>query len=143
MFYNKGLPDSEHHQHPSSDVLKFNLVHSWGLTPTYPGRFTVLECHSIQQVEFSPWVVGHLFTALIMLCPHHPLKSSSSELLLHQVRCMITKAVNFVHPGVSRTLQLCHSRVSLAPSLAILPKVWSRYPCPNPCLWPSLNLESF
>lgn len=49
MFYNKGLPDSEHHQHPSSSVLKFNLVHTWSLTPTYPGWFTVLESYVVPQ----------------------------------------------------------------------------------------------
>lgn len=30
----------------------------------------------------------------------------------------------------------------LLPTLQYYPKVWSRFPCPNPRLWPSLNLKS-
>lgn len=93
-----------------------------------------MQCFSIQQVEYSPWVVGHLFTALTTRSPHHPLTSSSSELLLHLVHCMdiFTKAVNSMHPGVSSTLQLCLSRVYLAPSLALLPESTIQVPMSKP-----------
>ena len=102
-----------------------------------------MQCFSIQQVEYSPWVVGHLFTALTTRSPHHPLTSSSSELLLHQV-CFVdifTKAVNSML-GSQAPCDCAFLGSILLPPLHYYPKVWSRFPCPNPCLWPSLNLKS-
>lgn len=77
MFFNKGLPDSEHHQHPSSDVLKFNLVHSWSLTPTYPGWFTVLESYIVPQHPAGGIQPMGCWSSLHS--PDHALSTSSPE----------------------------------------------------------------
>ena len=137
MFYNKGLPDSEHHQHPSSSVLKFNLVHNWSLTPTYPGWFTVLESYVVPQHPAGGIQPTGCWSSLHS--PNHVLSTASPQVqqlwaVLHQVRCMdiFTKAVNSMHPGVSSTMWLCLSGVYLAPYLAMLPKSMVQVPMSKP-----------
>lgn len=105
--------------------LTWFIIGAWfPWTQGYSWFGNLLQCKALSRWEKGPLVIGYLFTALTMLCLHHPFRSSSSQLLLHHGCSMdiaFTKAENSM-PWVSCNLQQSLPGVSFGPSLAILPE---------------------
>lgn len=114
------------------------------LTPDGSQFWNLMQCCSIQQVEYSPWVVGHLFTALTTRVQIIPSRLAALSCFCNRFTAWIFLPRLWTPCTLgSQAPCVCAFLGSiLLPPLHYYWKVWSRFPCPNPCLWPSLNLKS-